>query len=71
MERRKSAEYRARKTEQERDAAIKDLEKAMEFDFADNIFWYLCSICENKRDVGTCKITNGDCKPKWKGIKEE
>lgn len=71
MERRKSAEYRARKTEQERDAAIKDLEKAMEFDFADNIFWYLCSICENKRDDGRCKITNGDCKPKWKGIKEE
>lgn len=60
----------ARVTE-ERDAAIKDMETAMRFDYADDIWSFLCSVCENKFPDGKCSCVGDDCVPKWRGLQKE
>ena len=62
MERRKSAEYRARKTEQERDAAVSDLETIMAYGGSG---LDTCEFCKN----GQCYARGGikPCLPKWIG----
>lgn len=62
MERRKSAEYRARKAEQERDAAVSDLETIMAYGGSG---LDTCEFCKN----GQCYARGGikPCLPKWRG----
>lgn len=55
----------------ERDAAIKDMETAMRFDYADDIWSFLCSVCENKFPDGKCSCVGDDCVPKWRGPQKE
>lgn len=55
----------------ERDAAVQDIENAMSFDCADDIWGFLCSKCKNYTPDGRCKCVGDDCVPKWHGPKKE
>lgn len=60
----KQEKARAEKAEIEAKAAIRDLEKAMSFDYGDLIWGFLCGICDNQNCGGVCK-------PKWTFHEEE
>lgn len=56
---------------EERDSAVKDIETAMSYEYADDIWRFLCSICQNKLPEGKCKCTGTVCIPKWAGIRKD
>lgn len=55
----------------ERDSAVKDIETVMSYEYADDIWRFLCSICQNKLPAGECKCTGTVCIPKWAGIRKD
>lgn len=65
MERRKSAEYRARKAEQERDAAVSDLRGVAIESYAE------CMYCLYRTAKSFCWNCQDGSNWKWSGLKEE
>lgn len=65
MERRKSAEYRARKTEQERDAAVSDLRDVAIESYTE------CMYCLYRTAKSFCWNCQDWSNWKWRGLKEE